>query len=486
MTRRACFFQVVILAAIPLYSAAAQLPPIPEKVDQVETPKPELFLEKPVVDLGEVIEGDRPTANWVLVNRVNADLIIKQTRAGCGCTVVRLKEEEKVIPPGGSRVLKADFHTQGRRGKQTKGITVFTNDPVSPMVKLQLVANIKSLYTIKPSGMANLQSVRRGGTASKTIDILPGDEADFEILSAHVPEDVPLRLLVEPFDADGSKGQPPPSKGWRIRVSVDESASLGTITTELTLGLRIGDIKQERVVPIRCSVVGDLSWTPRVLDITRHLARGGTRLPPLIIRSEEDLAFKILGADAGPPFDISVEQVSAASPGTRYSVVLTVREDAEAGPFGTTLHVRTDSLDEPLIEVPVFGIVAPPVTVEPPMIMLRLDGTEVGMHRRIKLQASPQSVLKIEKIECDLGSVTITVDQQASSRYDHLCFLDARLTDSQQPVDDSHRSTERSRRSADRGLAPGEHEAMVTVMTSLKGARRLEIPIRIEVPERGR
>lgn len=460
MPRLTCSFLVPLVAA----TAAAQLPPIPEKVDEVETPKPELFIQQPVVDLGDVIEGDRPTVTWTLENRGNADLMIERTHAGCGCTVVKLKEDQKVIPPGGSLLLKAEFHSQGRRGKQTKGITVFSNDPVAPMAKLKFTANIRSLYTIKPPGMVNARAVHRGGTAAKTIDILPLDQGPVEILSIQVPQGVPLRLDHEPFKTKGSTGS-------RIHIRVDESASLGMITTKVTLKLRVGDVEQDRIVPIRCSVVGDMTWTPKVLDNTRHPARGGTRLPPLTIRSEGDFPFKVLDADAGPRFDVRVDRVASASPGTRYSVLLTMRKDAPAGPFGTTLRVRTDSLDQPVIEVPVFGIVTPLVRVEPPVIVLRQDGTAIGTQRRVRLQASPQSGLKIGKIECDHDSVTVTIDQEASSRYHHLCFLDVKLTGAGP--------------SADRGLAPGEYQATLTVTTNVKGAERLEIPIRIDVPKGG-
>ena len=88
--RSAC----IALLALFLPTAAAQLPPVPGKGDPRQSAVPQLYVEQRVVDIGEVIEGDNPTVSWTLENRGNADLIIERTRASCGCTVVRLKEEE--------------------------------------------------------------------------------------------------------------------------------------------------------------------------------------------------------------------------------------------------------------------------------------------------------------------------------------------------------------------------------------------------------
>jgi len=444
----------LVFVSIATATTVAQLPPVPDRSQEVESAKPALFVKQTVLEIGEVIEGDRPTVTWVLENRGDADLIIKQIRAGCGCTVVRLKEAEKVIPPGVSRELKADFHTEGRTGKQRKAVTVFTNDPVAPMVKLEFVGKIKSIYTIVPAGMVNLRAVRRGSIAGKKIEIISGTLGPVEVVDIQVPEGVPLRLTPEQIEVDGSSG-------FRISVNVEEHAALGSITTQATLKLRVGDIEQERIVPMRCVVVGDLTWTPKVLDSTRHSVQPGTRLPPLTIRSEENLAFRVLDGDAGPSFDVDVERVAKGSRGTRYSVRLTVSEDAPSGPFGTTLRVRTDSLDQPVIEVPVYGMVAPLIIIDPPLIVLRQDGTAVGTQRRFKIQASPQLDLDIAKIVCDNDAVVVTFDREASSRYHHLRYYEAKLTGE---------------------LAKGEHDATLMVTTSIKGAEHLEIPVRIEVP----
>ncbi|MCH8244016.1 MAG: DUF1559 domain-containing protein, partial [Planctomycetes bacterium] len=212
---------------------------------------------------------------------------------------------------------------------------------------------------------------------------------------------------------------------------------------------------------IRGQVVGELTWHPKTVNATRQAARYGQRFAPVTLRSTNKAPFMILNADAGPLFDVTFEPVKSAPSGTEYSVSLTLRSAAPPGPFGTMLEIRTSLLNQPVVDVPVFGIVAAPIEVEPPMILLRQDGTAVGRHRRVKLQIPPQAKLDISEITCDNDAVVATIDWKASSSYQHIRFLDLRLEGK---------------------LPQGTHRAVLTVTTNVQGAERLKIPVTIEVP----
>lgn len=442
-----------LLLALPM--AAAQLPPVPAETGEAAKPSPRLFVAQRVHDLGTIFEGDRPTVRWILENRGNADLVIDRTRATCGCTVVKLADEDKIIPPGESLELQAEFVSTGRHGIQTKYITVYSNDPVEPKTKLEFTVEIQVLYNITPPGMINLHSVRRGQTVARTIDITPtAGRTSLEILDLQVPQDSPLSLQHEPFKANDGTGQ-------RIRMTVGEHVSLGRLTTKVTIKLSVDGVERERVLAVRGQVVGDLTWLPKTVDATRRVAPHGQRFAPVTVRSTDKMPFQILETDAGPLFDVTFEAVKSAPKGTQYSVFITLRDDAPPGPFGTMLEIGTNLLDQPLVRVPVFGIVAPPIVVDPPVLLFRQDGTAVGMHRRLKLQVLPQVKLNISGITCDNDAVTATIDREVSLRYNHIRFLDVRLGGK---------------------LPEGTHRAVLTVVTDIEGAKRLEVPVIIEVP----
>ena len=46
------------------------------------------------------------------------------------------------VPPGGEGKIEVKVSTKGRSGKLTKSITVETDDPVQPIMKLKVSANV--------------------------------------------------------------------------------------------------------------------------------------------------------------------------------------------------------------------------------------------------------------------------------------------------------------------------------------------------------
>ncbi len=440
-----------LLTAALGYRTAAQLPPTP--AEPSAGAKPQLYVAQRTQDLGTVIEGDKATITWRLENRGSADLVIDRTVASCGCTVVQLADAEKTVPPGGSLALKAEFDSTARRDSQNKSVTVFSNDPAEPQLRLDFKAKVEMLFDIQPVGMVNLRAIRRGQAAPRAVDVFPGPgRKELVVRSVELPEDAPLAHQVEPYEDQHGKGQ-------RIRFTVLESAPLGQLNAVARVKLAVDGIDREREIPIRGEVIADLTWLPKVLDATRQPSLPGKRLAPITISSPEKLPFKIVEAGAGGLFEVAVAP-SGGEPATEYSVTLTLREDAPPGPFGTTLRVSTSSLDQPLVEVPVFGIVAAPVEVEPPVVLLRDDGTPAGSSRRVRMKAGvPSTALDISSIRCDNPAVTVAVDETASRKYQHIRFLDVRLS----------------------GKAdPGRHTATLRVTTGVRGAEQLEIPVIVE------
>jgi hypothetical protein len=447
-------FLACLLGTLTL--AWAQLPPTPTPSTAEQGGQPKLVVPQRSQDIGAVVEGDKVTVSWTLENRGNADLVIEQTRATCGCTVVKLADEEKVIRPGTPLALKVEFDSTGRFGTQTKSVTVHSNDPTQPTVSLEFTAQVEALYEMKPSGVVNLRAVRRGQAAERSIELLPGPgRKSVKVEQIGLPPDPPVTFDIEPLEAGGRSGQ-------RLRVSVRDDLALGTVVADAKLRLNVDGIVKERVVSVRGDVVGDLAWHPQVIDATRQVTTPGTKLAPLTIRSTDSAPFEIQSAEAGPMFEIAVEPAVGPA-GTQYSVSLVLREGATPGPFAATLVIRTSTLDQPVVRVPVFGIAAPPIEVDPPVVVLRQDGSPMGAKRRLKLQALPTRELQVVDIRCSNDAVSVAPSPVASARYAHIRVFDINLA---------------------RPLPEGNHEAVLKVSTSLPEAKEFEVPVKIIVPPR--
>src|SRR3972149_2741208 len=150
----------VLQTLLPLI--AGQLPPTPSGTGNEAAPRPQLYVAQRSQDIGTILDGDKATVTWLLENRGNAALVIDRTVPSCGCTVVQLAEDERVIAPGGSLALKAVFDSTNRREAQVKTISVHSNDPAEPELRLDFKAKVELLFELEPAGMLNLRTIRRG------------------------------------------------------------------------------------------------------------------------------------------------------------------------------------------------------------------------------------------------------------------------------------------------------------------------------------
>lgn len=93
-------------------------------------------------DFGTIRQGEVVKTDFVFTNTGRGKLNIRATKANCGCTVSQ--PDEDTIKAGNSSKVTVTFNSQGRRGKQQKTITVFSNDPTNPTQQLTITAEVKS------------------------------------------------------------------------------------------------------------------------------------------------------------------------------------------------------------------------------------------------------------------------------------------------------------------------------------------------------
>ncbi len=108
---------------------------------------PEQLAKAPVADFqetsfdfGDMNQGDKKEHTFNLKNGGKSDLIIRNVRSSCGCTAVA--PSANVIAAGESAPIKVTFDSRGKRGRQSKTITVITNDPKNPTSTLRISSNV--------------------------------------------------------------------------------------------------------------------------------------------------------------------------------------------------------------------------------------------------------------------------------------------------------------------------------------------------------
>ncbi|MEQ8238533.1 MAG: DUF1573 domain-containing protein [Cyclobacteriaceae bacterium] len=113
-----------------------------EGVDsQVQMTKSKLVFDKSIHDFESAYVGEELMTSFTLTNFGEGTLSIKDIQTNCACTSAYINE--KNIKPGQSTSMIVTFDTSGRRGRQYKMITVFSNDPEAPAqtVSLKVLLN---------------------------------------------------------------------------------------------------------------------------------------------------------------------------------------------------------------------------------------------------------------------------------------------------------------------------------------------------------
>jgi hypothetical protein len=102
---------------------------------------PRIKFEKEVYNFGIAKVGEHVKYSYVFRNEGKRDLIIRATKASCGCTAS--SPEKTVLKPGESSKIDVDFNTWGRSGAQNKTIFVISNDPRNSNVALRIEGTIE-------------------------------------------------------------------------------------------------------------------------------------------------------------------------------------------------------------------------------------------------------------------------------------------------------------------------------------------------------
>ena len=84
-----------------------------------------LILEEQAFDFGTLEDGDKVEHIFKFTNTSNNPLTISNARGSCGCTVPEWPKEP--IVPGGTGEIKVKFDSKGKKGKQSKTVTLTAN-----------------------------------------------------------------------------------------------------------------------------------------------------------------------------------------------------------------------------------------------------------------------------------------------------------------------------------------------------------------------
>jgi hypothetical protein len=102
---------------------------------------PRISFKESKYDYGKVKQGEVVHKEYEFTNTGKKELVLRKTKASCGCTAS--KPEKMNLAPGETSVIKVDFNSAGKSGKQSKTITVISNDPITPTITLTISGEVE-------------------------------------------------------------------------------------------------------------------------------------------------------------------------------------------------------------------------------------------------------------------------------------------------------------------------------------------------------
>lgn len=103
---------------------------------QVDTDLPAIEFENDFYDFGKIIQGEKVSYSFKFTNTGKSDLIISRVTSSCGCTVGDFPKVP--VKPGESNKIEVKFDSEGRKGFQSKTITVLSNtQPSSTTLRIK-------------------------------------------------------------------------------------------------------------------------------------------------------------------------------------------------------------------------------------------------------------------------------------------------------------------------------------------------------------
>lgn len=355
---------------------AAALPPVlPEVPARLVQPQPQRQAEPTArsgarieistsrLDFGSVWENEPPEGVITIRNVGTEPLTLSGERGSCGCTVPKISP--RTIEPGGEGVMKITFDPRSRQGPQpNKFVTVQTNDPTTPQIRVEVNVNVRQLVAITPRTL-NFREVGVNEMRFETISVF-GRTPDFDAAFQGDP-----REGREAMEFEISKVVVDESAGGALEIPKDmqKRGFVKRVDFEVMLppNSRIGShssmmrftTTDERVPTVnanaRAMVLGDIRAN------ARRLMLGQVRVDQVITRevlvtSNSGMAFDVTEATVQGGLQgavVTAEPVDAFRDAWRIIVSGTVAPGSPT--LRGDLMITTDRENEPVIRIQYFG-----------------------------------------------------------------------------------------------------------------------------------
>ncbi len=302
---------------------------------------------------GKMYEGESRAWKFYFTNVGDEPLVISRVKTTCGCTVPSKPEEP--IQPGESGAIEVAFNSAKKVGDQKKDISVFTNDPEKPMLKLRVEANVVRQFWIDPPRILLGNLTRSQTIEPKSVKIRWADEVDVKINEIQ-PSDPSISVTQQPFEDSTGKGMQLDIEFGKVSDLVQNQRSgvpMQRVNASIVVTTNNKQFPRENIV-ISGAVIPEVTLRPRVLSFGVLAKNAKPIQKKIILTSAPD--FEMLPPTVESELDYLDFEIRTIRAGTQYQIVATLDPSkAEEGQFRESIVIRTNSEEYAENEIPAFG-----------------------------------------------------------------------------------------------------------------------------------
>ncbi|MBI2842492.1 MAG: DUF1573 domain-containing protein [Armatimonadetes bacterium] len=165
------------------------------------TASPSVEFQNTVLDIGKVLAGSKVNGTLSFKNAGNETLEIIEISAPCDC--MEAKASALKVPAGESSAIEIIFKTGSYKGQVSKTVTIISNDPIRPVVELEVKALVEPIATMTPERF-NFGTIEVSSTVEKVVAIKPLIRNGFDIVKIEpVGTHVKVKDIKKPRDENG-------------------------------------------------------------------------------------------------------------------------------------------------------------------------------------------------------------------------------------------------------------------------------------------
>jgi thiol-disulfide isomerase/thioredoxin len=325
---------------------------VPIPAGEVKGPHAVIKPDETTHDFGSVWVGPPLKYAFKIKNEGDAPLEISKVKPSCGCTIAG--DYPKKLDPGQEGEFPFSMMSTKLRGTFEKGITISSNDPSTPELRLKLRGEVKRYVEIVP--------------ASANFGKITGQEPQERIINITNNTDNPLKLtMVPPADSKFKYDlvEKTPGKQFDLHVTAAPPFAEGSLQSTLTINTNV-DAQKDLQVDIQAVVPARLEVQPAVVTLTRPKTEGAPPAEGLsrVIKFTNygKTPTKVLEATVDDP-TVTVT-VTERKAGEAYTIQVQMPPGYAPPPEGRTITLKTDDAQKPVITVPIQAPPAQPTVTD--------------------------------------------------------------------------------------------------------------------------